>query len=325
MLSKEELVKGVLSGDRRILGKAITLIESNKVEHRRMAEDVLRELLPHTGRSVRVGITGVPGAGKSTFIESFGLVAIEKGHKVAVLAVDPSSTRNGGSILGDKTRMEELSKEKNAFIRPSPSGGFLGGVANSTFESMLLLEAAGYDYVLIETVGVGQSEVMVSEICDVFLLIKILGSGDELQGIKRGIMEMVDLIFINKVEESNLAQAKQTKLELLRALYFMPPKEEGWKIPVLMGSALNSEGLEAIYESITQFTQLKKEHGTFNLNRELQAEKRFEYWVQKYIMQSAFQNLSLRESYEQHRDSSKNLSSLPMAEARDFAEKLLKK
>ncbi|RZJ43309.1 MAG: methylmalonyl Co-A mutase-associated GTPase MeaB, partial [Chryseobacterium sp.] len=202
--STEELLKGIQSGDKRLIGKAITLVESKKPEHRVQAEDLLKQIMPFTGKSVRVGITGVPGAGKSTFIENFGLLAISKGKKVAVLAIDPSSAINKGSILGDKTRMEELTKEENAFIRPSPSSGFLGGVANTTFETMLICEAAGYDYILIETVGVGQSEVLVSDITDVFLFLKIIGGGDELQGIKRGIMEMVDLVFINKVEKDNL-------------------------------------------------------------------------------------------------------------------------
>lgn len=202
--STEELLQGILAQDKRILGKAITLIESKKPEHRVLAEELLKKILPYAGKSVRIGITGVPGAGKSTFIESFGKFAISQGKKVAVLAIDPSSSVNKGSILGDKTRMEELAKDENAFIRPSPSSGFLGGVANTTFETMLICEAAGYDYILIETVGVGQSEVLVADISDVILLLKVVGTGDELQGIKRGLMEMVDVIFINKVHEENL-------------------------------------------------------------------------------------------------------------------------
>lgn len=224
-ISIETLVNGIRSGDKRLLGKAITLVESKKPEHREKAELLLKTIMPFTGKSLRIGITGVPGAGKSTFIESFGQLAIKNNHRVAVLAIDPSSTRNKGSILGDKTRMEDLAKEANAFIRPSPSSGFLGGVANATFETMLICEAAGYDYILIETVGVGQSEVLVADISDVFLFLKIIGGGDELQGIKRGIMEMVDLIFINKVNSENLQKAKNTKLELNRALQFLPSKE----------------------------------------------------------------------------------------------------
>jgi LAO/AO transport system kinase len=195
--STVDLYQGIISGNIRLLSKAITLVESKKAEHRKQAEELLKKIMPHTGKSTRIGITGVPGAGKSTFIESFGLLALQQGKKVAVLAIDPSSGLNKGSILGDKTRMEDLAKEKNAFIRPSPSSGFLGGVANTTFESMLLCEAAGYDYILIETVGVGQSEVLVADISDVFLFLKIIGGGDEVQGLKRVIMELVDLIFIN--------------------------------------------------------------------------------------------------------------------------------
>ena len=250
-LSNLELLEGIKSQDKRILGKAITLVESKKPEHRAQAEELLKMVLPLSGKSIRIGITGVPGAGKSTFIESFGKLAIENGKKVAVLAIDPSSSINKGSILGDKTRMEELAKDENAFIRPSPSSGFLGGVANTTFETMLICEAAGYDYILIETVGVGQSEVLVADISDVFLFLKIIGGGDELQGIKRGIMEMVDVIFINKVDEENLQKAKNTRLELQRALQFLPEKEKNWKVPVLLGSALNKIGLKDVFEKIS--------------------------------------------------------------------------
>ncbi|WP_238554977.1 methylmalonyl Co-A mutase-associated GTPase MeaB [Chryseobacterium sp. P1-3] len=261
--STKELIEGIQSGNKRLIAKAITLVESKKAEHRIQAEELLKKIMPFTGNSVRVGVTGVPGAGKSTFIENFGRLVIAQGKKVAVLAIDPSSSINKGSILGDKTRMEELAKEENAFIRPSPSSGFLGGVANTTFETMLICEAAGYDYILIETVGVGQSEVLVADITDVFLFLKIIGGGDELQGIKRGIMEMVDLIFINKVDQDNLQKAKNTRLELKRALDFIPPKEKDWKIPVLLGSALHNEGLNEVYNKIAEFINLKKKTGRF--------------------------------------------------------------
>ena len=257
-ISTETLVNGVKSGDKRLLGKAITLVESKKPEHRIEADLLLKEILPFTGKSIRIGVTGVPGSGKSTFIENFGKLAIEKGKKVAVLAIDPSSTLNKGSILGDKTRMEDLAREKNAFIRPSPSSGFLGGVANATFESMLLCEAAGYDFILIETVGVGQSEVLVSDITDVFLFLKIMGGGDELQGIKRGIMEMIDVVFINKVDDKNLRDAKNAKVELMRTLHFMPSKEKNWKIPVVLGSALENNGLGKVFDEINNFIDQKK-------------------------------------------------------------------
>ena len=323
--SNQELIKGIQSGDKRLLGKAITLVESKKVEHREQAEELLKELLPFTGNSIRVGITGVPGAGKSTFIESFGKLAIQQGKKVAVLAIDPSSSLNKGSILGDKTRMEELAKEKNAFIRPSPTSGFLGGIANATFESMLICEAAGYDFILIETVGVGQSEVLVSDITDVFLFLKIIGGGDELQGIKRGIMEMVDLIFINKVEEDNRLKAKNTKIELMRALHFLPSKEQNWKVPVLLGSALNNTGLDEIYEKIQEFIKLKIANHSFEETRKKQAEKRFDYWVQEYILQKTKSEKSTETFYEEHKKNASELKSNPSTEAKIFVEKLFKK
>ncbi|MCX8534530.1 methylmalonyl Co-A mutase-associated GTPase MeaB [Chryseobacterium luquanense] len=324
-ISTEDFINGIKSGNKRLIAKAITLVESIKPEHRNQAEELLKQILPLTGKSIRVGITGVPGAGKSTFIENFGRLAILNGKKVAVLAIDPSSAINKGSILGDKTRMEELAKEENAFIRPSPSSGFLGGVANTTFETMMICEAAGYDYILIETVGVGQSEVLVSDITDVFLFLKIIGGGDELQGIKRGIMEMVDVIFINKVEESNLQKAKNTKLELKRALDFLPSKEKDWKVPVLLGSALNNIGLNEVYQKIDDFISLKKKTNRFEEVRTQQSEKRFEYWVQEYILAMMKKNDSVEEAYIQHKKNASDLISNPSTEAKLFVEKFLKK
>lgn len=322
--SVDKLIEGIKAGDKRLLGKAITLVESKKPEHREQAEQLLKEILPLSGKSVRIGITGVPGAGKSTFIENFGRLLIEKGRRVAVLAIDPSSSLHKGSILGDKTRMEELSKEENAFIRPSPSSGFLGGVANTTFETMLICEAAGYDTILIETVGVGQSEVLVSDITDVFLFLKIIGGGDELQGIKRGIMEMVDIIFINKVEEDNVQKAKNTKLELVRALHFLPSKEKNWKVPVLLGSALKNNGLVEVFEKINEFIELKLKNGTFYEARNNQAEKRFDYWVQEYILQKTRENQSVENSYELHKKNASALTSNPSTEAKIFVDEILK-
>ena len=241
------------------------------------------------------------------------------------MAIDPSSALNKGSILGNKTRMEELAKEKNAFIRPSPSSGFLGGVANTTFETMLICEAAGYDFILIETVGVGQSEVLVSDITDVFLFLKIIGGGDELQGIKRGIMEMVDLIFINKVDDQNIQKAKNTKLELMRALHFIHPKEENWKIPVLLGSALEHRGLDEVYAQIEAYIQLKKSTGKFDEVRKLQAEKRFDYWVQELILQKTKTGNYGSLDYEHHRKNASNLLANPSTEAAEFVESIFKK
>ncbi len=317
-----DYVQGIKASDKRILGKAITLVESKKPEHRDLADQLLKELLPLTGQSVRVGITGVPGVGKSTFIESFGKLAIQNGKKVAVLAVDPSSSINKGSILGDKTRMEELAKDPNAFIRPSPSSGFLGGIANTTYESLLICEAAGYDYILIETVGVGQSETLVNDITDIFIFLKIIGGGDELQGIKRGIMEMADLIFINKVNPENLSKAKLTKTELSRALQFMKPKEKGWKVPIILGSALENDGLPETFEKIESFISLKRKNGTFLEDRKIQAEKRFEFWVREYILEKAKQDHSLEKAYLEHKKNASEMNSNSSSEARDFVKKL---
>lgn len=324
-LATEELIDGILSGNKRLLAKAITLVESKKPEHKVQAEELLKKILPHTGKSIRIGITGVPGAGKSTFIERFGQLALHKGKKVAVLAIDPSSSVNKGSVLGDKTRMEDLAREQDAFIRPSPSSGFLGGIANTTFETMLICEAAGYDFILIETVGVGQSEVLVSDITDVFLMLKIVGGGDELQGIKRGIMEMVDVIFINKVEEDNVLKAKNTKVELMRALHFLPSREAGWKIPVLLGSALHNKGLEDVYSKIDDFIQLKVNNNTFQQTRQLQAGKRFDYWVQEYILQKTREERSTEQYFQQHKENATELQGNPSSEAKMFVEKLLGK
>ncbi|PKF72935.1 methylmalonyl Co-A mutase-associated GTPase MeaB [Chryseobacterium sp. PMSZPI] len=323
--STEELIEGIRSGNKRLIAKAITLVESKKADHRIQAEELLKKIMPFTGNSIRVGVTGVPGAGKSTFIENFGRLAITKGKKVAVLAIDPSSSINKGSILGDKTRMEELAKEENAFIRPSPSSGFLGGVANTTFETMMICEAAGYDYILIETVGVGQSEVLVADITDVFLFLKIIGGGDELQGIKRGIMEMVDLIFINKIDQDNLQKAKNTRLELKRALDFIPPKEKEWKIPVLLGSALRNEGLGDVYDNIAEFINLKKKTGRLEEVRTQQAEKRFEYWVQEYILNLMKKSNTVEEAYLMHKKNASEMVSNPSTEAKLFVEKFLSK
>lgn len=319
----QELIAGIKSGDKRLLGKAISLVESKKPEHRLRAEELLKEIIPFSGKSIRIGITGVPGVGKSTFIENFGKLVIEKGKKVAVLAIDPSSSVNKGSILGDKTRMEELSREENAFIRPSPTSGFLGGIANATFETMLICEAAGYDLILIETVGVGQSEVLVADISDVFLFLKIVGGGDELQGIKRGVMEMVDVVFINKVDENNLKKAKNTKVELLRALHFLPSKEKDWKVPVSLGSALDNQGLDEVFKNIEDFIQLKIKNKTFDQVRQNQAEKRFEYWVQEYILQKTRKEKSGENLYETHKKNASEMKSNPSSEAKLFVDKLL--
>ncbi|WP_138379158.1 methylmalonyl Co-A mutase-associated GTPase MeaB [Luteithermobacter gelatinilyticus] len=248
-----KLKDDILKGRRRALAKGITLTESSRPDHRAAAQELLAELLPHTGKSVRLGFTGTPGVGKSTFIEAFGTFLTGQGHRVAVLAIDPSSARNGGSILGDKTRMEMLSRDANAFIRPSPSGGTLGGVARRTREAMLMVEAAGYDVVLIETVGVGQSEVAVADMVDMFLLLLSPGGGDELQGIKRGIMELADLVIVNKADGDLEAAAKRAAADYRAALHLMRPKSANWTARVMLASALKNKGLEEIWEAIEAY------------------------------------------------------------------------
>lgn len=259
MAQQAELIKDLLKGNRRALAKAITLCESTRADHQARAQKLLAEILPHTGKSVRLGITGTPGVGKSTFIEAFGTYLTAQGHKVAVLAVDPSSSMGGGSILGDKTRMEELSKDPLAFIRPSPSSGTLGGVARRTREAMLLCEAAGYDVVLIETVGVGQSEFAVADMVDMFLLMLSPGGGDDLQGIKRGIMELADLVIVNKADGDLKKAAGRAAGDYKAALHLMRPKQECWTAKVVLASALKGEGLETVWHNVTAFEKAMKD------------------------------------------------------------------
>ena len=250
------MADGVLKGERRYLAKSITLLESKSPKDRLLGEELLSYLPPSTNHSIRIGITGVPGAGKSTFIETFGIYLIESGFKVAVLAVDPTSPITGGSILGDKTRMPKLTNNPSAFIRPSPSGGNLGGVTAKTREAILLFEAAGYDVILVETVGVGQSEIAVSEMTDFFLLILIAGAGDELQGIKKGIMEMADLILINKADNQNITAAELARNEFKSALHFLKSRRSFWEADVLTISSLYNKGIENVWEKIKTFQEL---------------------------------------------------------------------
>ncbi len=253
MLKKlQEYVKGVLSHDRLLLARTITLIESTLPAHQKLARGIVNQLLPETGKAIRIGITGVPGAGKSTYIESFGTMLTEMGHKVAVLAIDPSSTRSGGSILGDKTRMEKLAVNSNAFIRPSPSGGTLGGVGRKTRETMLVCEAAGYDVVIIETVGVGQSETTVASMVDFFLVLMIAGAGDELQGIKKGVLEVADAIVINKADGNNIMGAEMAQKEYQAALHMLMPVSPNWSPPVLTCSSTENKGIKEIWQTILE-------------------------------------------------------------------------
>ncbi|EAZ81008.1 methylmalonyl Co-A mutase-associated GTPase MeaB [Algoriphagus machipongonensis] len=266
-LTLAEYKKGVLSGDRVVLSQAITLVESKLEEDAELASQLVQEILPSTGNSLRVGITGVPGVGKSTFIESFGNMLLENGKKLAVLAVDPSSQRNKGSILGDKTRMETLASNKKAFIRPSPAGNTLGGVAAKTREAMLLCEAAGFDVILIETVGVGQSETAVKGMVDFFLLLVLAGAGDELQGIKKGIMEMADGILIHKADGENKSAAKKAISSYKSALHLFPPAANGWYPQVLTASSYTKEGIDEAWEMIMKFESQAKTSGYKEENR----------------------------------------------------------
>lgn len=290
-------VSKILEGNVTFLSRAITLVESTNSKHQQKANQILEQCLPYANNSIRIGITGVPGVGKSTFIESFGKHLTHTGKKVAVLAVDPSSSINKGSILGDKTRMERLVTDPNAFIRPSPSGTSLGGVAKKTKESILLCEAAGFDTIIIETVGVGQSETVVHSMVDFFLLLKLAGAGDELQGIKRGIIEMADAIVINKADGDNQKATKVAKVEFTRALHLYPPKENGWTPKVLAASALYNDGIDQIQKMIQSYFKLTQSNGFFNLRRKQQNKQ----WLYNTIENS------LKENFFQNNKISKNL------------------
>ena len=265
-----DLAAGVLAGDRTAIGRAITLVESTLPAHRADAAELLDALLPHSGQAHRVGITGVPGVGKSTFIEALGLRLTGAGHKVAVLAVDPSSSRTGGSILGDKTRMQNLSVDPNAFIRPSPSTGTLGGVTRATREAMVVLEAAGYDVVLVETVGVGQSETVVHGMVDIFVVLMLAGAGDELQGIKKGVLELADLVAVNKADGNNVEKARQAAIDYRRALHLVQPPGASWEPPVLTCSALEGSGLDDLWSTVERHRELMESTGERDARRRAQ-------------------------------------------------------
>lgn len=305
--SSQELISGILSGNISALSRAITLVESTNASHLAKANEVINTCLPHANKSVRIGITGVPGVGKSTFIEAFGKYLTGLGKKVAVLAVDPSSTISHGSILGDKTRMEELVKDTNAYIRPSASGETLGGVARKTRETITLCEAAGFDTILIETVGVGQSEIAVHSMVDFFLLLKISGAGDELQGIKRGIMEMADAIVINKADGDNIKKANLAKAEFNRALHLFPAKKSGWTPTTSTCSAITHEGIPEVWEIILKFIELTKGNNYFFEKRKEQNQ----YWMFETI------NEHLKTNFYNHPEIQKLLDSTKKAVQND--------
>jgi len=289
-LSLDDYYKGIISGDIAILSKAITIVESQLKEHRKLAGQIIEKCLPHSGNSIRIGITGVPGVGKSTFIESFGQLITQKNNKLAVLAIDPSSTKTKGSILGDKTRMEKLSQNPKAFIRPSPSAGSLGGVGRKTAETMILCEAAGFNYIFIETVGVGQSETLVHSMVDFFLLLMLAGAGDELQGIKRGIMEMADMIAITKADGNNKQKAELAKIEYQNALHLFPMPDSGVNVEVLTCSAINNNGLNNIYNGINKYINTTKQNGYFFKKRKLQLKHRLEENINEQLKSIFFSN-----------------------------------
>lgn len=277
--SASEFVEGILGGDISMLSQSVTLVESSLPEHQLIAQKVIEKCLPHAGNAVRLGITGVPGAGKSTFIEALGMHLVRDGHKLAVLAIDPSSERSKGSILGDKTRMEELSVTKNAFIRPSPAAGSLGGVARKTRESIILCEAAGFDTIFVETVGVGQSETSVHSMVDFFLLIQLAGTGDELQGIKRGIMEMADGIAINKCDGTNMDKARVAKTQYQNALHLFPSHESHWSPEAITCSSVELNGIREVWNMVERYIDFVKANHYFEIKRNAQSK----YWMYETI------------------------------------------
>lgn len=297
-ITLSEYVEGIEKGNVSILSQAVTLVESNLPEHFQLAQEIIDKCISKSGTAIRLGITGVPGAGKSTFIESLGMHILDQGGKLAVLAIDPSSERTKGSILGDKTRMEQLSAQQNAYIRPSPSAGTLGGVAQKTREIIILCEAAGFDTIFVETVGVGQSETSVHSMVDFFLLLMLAGAGDELQGIKRGIMEMADAIAINKADGQNVNKAQLAKVQYSNALHLFPPTESSWKPEVLTCSAYYNEGVKEIWQMILNYVSFTRNNGYFDNRRKDQAK----YWMYESL------NSALKNNFYQLEGMKKNIS-----------------
>jgi LAO/AO transport system kinase len=322
--SSKELIEGILNGNITALSRAITLVESTNVSHLEKANEVVNACLPHANKSIRIGITGVPGVGKSTFIEAFGKYLTGLGKKVAVLAVDPSSTISHGSILGDKTRMEELVKDKNAYIRPSASGETLGGVARKTRETITLCEACGFDTIIIETVGVGQSETAVHSMVDFFLLLKIAGAGDELQGIKRGIMEMADAIVINKADGDNVRKSKLAKVEFGRALHLFPAKKSRWIPTTSTCSSITREGISEVWETINKYVGQTQSNNYFYNKRKDQNQ----YWmletINEHLKTNFFNHPEIEKLLEENKKAVQNDEISPFAAAQLLLEKYFK-
>lgn len=318
--SVKEFVTKILEGNITFLSRAITLVESTNPKHQQKANEILEQCLPYANNSVRIGITGVPGVGKSTFIEAFGKHLTSQGKKIAVLAVDPSSSINKGSILGDKTRMDELVTNINAYIRPSPSGTSLGGVAQKTRESIILCEAAGFDTIIIETVGVGQSETVVHSMVDFFLLLKLAGAGDELQGIKRGIIEMADAIVINKADGDNEKNAKIARIEFNRALHLYPLKESKWQPKVLTASALNNKGIEEINTMITNYISLTKENNYFEQRRNEQNKFWLLSTIEQQLKDNFYQNPKIKKALSKEIENLENGKTTPFNAAKKLLE-----
>ena len=314
-VSVQALVSKILEGNITALSRAITLVESKNQQHLEKANAVIKGCLPYANKSVRIGITGVPGVGKSTFIEAFGKHLSQLGKKIAVLAIDPSSSITKGSILGDKTRMEDLVKDTNVFIRPSPSGDSLGGVARKTRETIILCEAAGFDTILIETVGVGQSETVVHSMVDFFLLLKLAGAGDELQGIKRGIIEMADAIAINKADSDNIKRAKIAKVEFNRALHMYPQKESGWTPKVQLCSALETSGIDAIWETIEEYVELTTENHYFSIRRQEQNKFWLIQTIKDRLQGEFFNNPEIKKALDQQLELIENNKTTPFVAA----------
>jgi len=295
-LTPEDYAKGILQGNRYMLSRAITLIESKRAQDQDLAYQVFEKILPYTGNSVRIGITGVPGVGKSSFIESFGKMLTNKGLKVAVLAIDPSSQRTGGSIMGDKTRMESLSNDPLAYVRPSPAGAALGGVARMTSECILLCEATGFEVIIVETVGVGQSEIEVRNMTDFFLLLMLAGAGDELQGIKKGIMENADLLAINKADGDNQMKARQARVVYQKALHWFPLSDSGLPVKVVTCSALENRGLENIFKVIQDFKEKTQENGRFQARRQSQNTYRMHRTIKAELERRFYEHPEIRQA-----------------------------